>query len=502
MSGAFFFVLFLVVVGFIIHHVVKKTKRRVAEWSLAAQALGLDYIPAGLPIQTGTIHGECRGVWISVALHSERSGRNSTTYTRYVAQYAERLPVELRLTRQGFFHDVASFFGVQDIEVDDPEFDALVIIKGDDEDAVRAFLTPARRREITALYAWFERVSIDSGQIVALALGASDANSELVAGVEALIGASQALAGTAAAGRAQQRVRFVVSEEVEEDLDDKGYAELADELGDEPGDLISQIRQSWSEGRSFLGAPPVGLGRREVFEPYDPPVPTWDSERATDPGIGAPPPGGESEQLELEAVAEPGDGAEGDEALVLDEIGFEETTEEATEEPVPEPDLDQRPDAAVAFAGLSDVASAFAEIAPATGPELAPEPSTLATGSSAGELCDALFGDNASGYEIDSRFASHRGERVVWSGTLDEAHGFDLDFELGSGSGTRAVLEVHEVTTALGTTDPIRAVVRFPEGDASRLDGLVGRRVAFSGRLDKVKGLMKELILLDGELIG
>jgi hypothetical protein len=79
---------------------------------------------------------------------------------------------------------------------------------------------------------------------------------------------------------------------------------------------------------------------------------------------------------------------------------------------------------------------------------------------------------------------------------------FDLDFELGSGAGTKAVFEVHQVTNPFGTAEPIKAVVRLPEGFEPRLESLKGRPVEFAGRLDKVKGLMRELILLDGELTG
>lgn len=396
MSAAFVLIVFLVVGGFIIRHLVKKTKRRVGEWSLAAQSLGLDYVPAGLPFQTGVIHGDCQGMWVNVTLHSERSGRNSTTYTRYVIQYPERLPVELRLTRQGFFHDVASFFGVQDIEVGDEQFDALVIIKGDDEDAVRAFLTPVRRSEISALYARFERVSIDSGQIVALALGACEEHEALVNAVEALVTGAH---------------------------------------------VLSDDTALWDLGE-----------KRVVLEPYTPPVPSWESARPTPVEV-------------IERRAE-------------------------VEEP-----MDDAP---------VDVAKAFAELVedtPAPEPVPVAEPASAGAGSGAGDLCQALFGDSASGYEIDQRFGPFAGQAISWSGTLTDAQGFDLDFDLGSGAGTRAVLEVHEVTTQLGTTDAIRAVVRFPEGWQERLEGLVGQRVAFAGRLASVKGLMKELIVLDGTLV-
>jgi hypothetical protein len=436
MSGVFFFVVVVVVVIFIIRHVVKKTKRRVAEWSLAAQALGLDYVPAGLPIQTGSINGECQGVWISVALHSERSGRNSTTYTRYVAQYPERLPLELRLTRQGFFHDVASFFGVQDIEVGDPDFDALVIIKGDDEQAVRNFLTPERRAEITALYARFERVSIDSGQIVALALGASDQHQELVSAVEALIGASRVVSGA--------------------------------------GPAASPIGRAHGQR--------VRSNRREVFEPPDLPEPSWDSERATDPGVGVAPARPELEEAETEV--EP-----------AERSAFEMVASDTEQTPVPV-------DTAAAFAELDGGDLVHFEEERDEDVRPGPEPLVNTGSSGASDLCETLFGDGASGYEIDQRFAPHAGERVVWSGTLSEAEGFDLDFELGSGAGTRAVFEVHRVTNAFGTAEPIKAVVRLPEGYEPRLESLKGRSIEFAGRLEKVKGLMKELILLDGELIG
>jgi hypothetical protein len=59
----------------------------------------------------------------------------------------------LRLTRQGTFQFVASFFGSQDVTVGDAEFDETFVVKGRDKQEVQAFLGahPDARRALCAL---------------------------------------------------------------------------------------------------------------------------------------------------------------------------------------------------------------------------------------------------------------------------------------------------------------------------------------------------------------
>jgi hypothetical protein len=397
-GGAIVFLMFLGVAAVVVFALVKRTRRRAEAWSLAATVLGLRYVPGGLPVQLGNIHGDCKGVWVTVGLHNERSGRSNTVYTRYVVQFPRNLPLEIRLTRQGFLQEMASFFGIQDIEVGDEEFDALVVIKGDDPGAVRSFLTLGRRLAISRLYARFERVSIDRKQIEALALGADADADAMAAHVEALV-----------------RVALLLSPEVERPRPVPEAAPISpkpEAKADEPVE-------------THVEPPPA-----DPVEP-PPPPPSLDSARDTDPGPFRPRP------------------AE-----------------------VPEP--------------------------PAA-------PVTLATagagvGLAVDRLCDELFAGDPSSFEVDQRFAAHVGGLVSWTGVIRDAQAFDLDFELGAGSGVRAEIEVHEVASELGITSTITAVVRFPE---SALDGLktgVGKRVSFSGALKSVKGLMKEIYVTGGRL--
>jgi hypothetical protein len=493
MPGVFFFLLFTGVVVFIFWVAIKRTRKRATAWSGAAQALGLDYVAAALPIQLGTLHGSCKECWVSVGLHTERSGRSSTTYTRFVVQYPHRLPLELRITRQGFLQHVAAMFGVQDIEVGDEEFDALVIIKGDDPDAVRRFLTLGRRLEIARLYARFERVTFDSKQIEALARGASDYQESLVGDVEALVGAATLLGGR------PERAPAGVPE-----LETPAAGELLETVPDDFDErptldgFLDEVVDSWSAGKSVLGGSqglleqlfegptpviddgdrptPVSFAAPETpvtFEVRQTPAPAREPERTTDPGIAGPYRGPESQEVAFEVV------------------------EEAPVEPAAPPP--EQPDVAQAFAAAFAAEPGAAVSTPASAPAPAPTPGTLGPGAE--ELGRVLFGDDASGYEVEQRFGEWQGRRVMWSGVLSEAQAFDLDFEMGPGAGTKVVFEIGEHVSQFGTTSTIKAVVRFPEGAHAELQQRIGQRVSFAGVLDKAKGLMKEICLTDGELV-
>ena len=106
----------------------------------------------------------------------------------------------LRLTRQGTFQFVASFFGSQDVTVGDAEFDDLFVVKGRDKREIQAFLgaQPEARRALCVL-ARVASVKVTDGGLAIdwrTVLGESEL-AALLAQLPALVGLYDPTASTA-----------------------------------------------------------------------------------------------------------------------------------------------------------------------------------------------------------------------------------------------------------------------------------------------------------------
>lgn len=112
------------------------------------------------------ITGRLDEVYVKVDTVTERHGKSSTTYTRLHAGYPDSRSLELglTLTEEGFFSGIQKFFGAQDIQLGDDQFDGGFLVKGKNEDRVREFLTPARRHQIEQVFRSFPGATVtDSG---------------------------------------------------------------------------------------------------------------------------------------------------------------------------------------------------------------------------------------------------------------------------------------------------------------------------------------------------
>lgn len=76
------------------------------------------------------------------------TGKSSVTYTRIRAPFVNRDGFRFRVYRKGIFSDIAKFFGAQDIEIGDSEFDELFIIKSSDERTAVKLLSNNRIKEL------------------------------------------------------------------------------------------------------------------------------------------------------------------------------------------------------------------------------------------------------------------------------------------------------------------------------------------------------------------
>lgn len=137
-----------------------QSKKTNEAWAAAAAKLGFDFEP-GSWTKSREMSGMLDGVPVTAHVFHRGSGKNRRTYTGYRASVGQQLPAGLRLHKQGIFSGFAQFFGAQDIEIGDQEFDGGVVIKGEDPAEIAAFLTPSRKVRILSLMRQFYECMID-----------------------------------------------------------------------------------------------------------------------------------------------------------------------------------------------------------------------------------------------------------------------------------------------------------------------------------------------------
>jgi hypothetical protein len=115
-------------------------------WRLVAERFGLALEP-GAWNRSPRLDGSVSGHPLTVDIHKRRTGKHKTAYTRFRVG-VPRLPAGAEIRAEGFLSGISRAFGVKDIEVGDASFDSQVLVKGRDPKALRAFLTPVRRRSI------------------------------------------------------------------------------------------------------------------------------------------------------------------------------------------------------------------------------------------------------------------------------------------------------------------------------------------------------------------
>jgi len=116
-------------------------------WRQLSSEIGARYVEGSLwrGDKVQATHGE----W-TVTLDSfvVSTGKSIVVYTRMRAPYVNPGGFRFTIYRRGLFSDIATWLGMQDIEIGDEQFDQDFIIKGTDESQVRALLSNATLREL------------------------------------------------------------------------------------------------------------------------------------------------------------------------------------------------------------------------------------------------------------------------------------------------------------------------------------------------------------------
>ncbi|HKS35944.1 MAG TPA: DUF3137 domain-containing protein [Verrucomicrobiae bacterium] len=116
-------------------------------WQRLSAEIGADYVKGGFwkGDKVQATHGE----WtITLDTFAVSTGKVTIVYTRLRAPYVNPDHFRFTIYRRGLFSDIAKWLGMQDIEVGHPDFDRDFIIKGTDEQKLRALFDNPRLREL------------------------------------------------------------------------------------------------------------------------------------------------------------------------------------------------------------------------------------------------------------------------------------------------------------------------------------------------------------------
>ncbi|MBN2704287.1 MAG: hypothetical protein JXR23_08755 [Pontiellaceae bacterium] len=85
--------------------------------------------------------------------------------------YRNSIPVEMKIVRQGMFHELGKAFGMQDILTGNAEFDYQLLVKGADTQRVRGILSTPVQDAIIDLLSSFDDITITDSHIEAVKSG-------------------------------------------------------------------------------------------------------------------------------------------------------------------------------------------------------------------------------------------------------------------------------------------------------------------------------------------
>jgi len=97
----------------------------------------------GFPSISGTYRNYPLRIWMFTRSSGSGKSRSTTTYTAFSLRTNGSNDFEFHIYEQGFFSKIGiSLFGMQDVQINDDEFDRAFVIKTKDENRIMEFFTP------------------------------------------------------------------------------------------------------------------------------------------------------------------------------------------------------------------------------------------------------------------------------------------------------------------------------------------------------------------------
>ncbi|MDJ0497583.1 MAG: hypothetical protein QNJ89_07120 [Acidimicrobiia bacterium] len=243
-------------------------QRTVQMWNEVARELGLGF-QVGSGISRPVLTGAIGGLPVHIDTYVQRSGNNSTTYTRYRVTYPH-LGFELQLKRQGAFAAITKLFGAQDVEIGDSLFDETFVVKTNNPNRLRALLTPSVRTGLLRLVASYSGVVISDDNITFSKTGFESNRDRLKSTIQRLAATARLLSSPDAG----------VSDDMvvdrEQGLLDDVAGRIRERIEAEPDDVdqrIFEVETLAAAGREAAAA--ERLAELEQIAPADPDVVGW-----------------------------------------------------------------------------------------------------------------------------------------------------------------------------------------------------------------------------------
>jgi len=116
-------------------------------WRQLCAEIGAQYVEGGF--WKGDKVQATHGPWtITLDTYTVSNGKSSTVYTRMRAPFEDPDGFRFTVYREGIFSAIGKWFGMQDIEIGDEDFDRDFILKSNDGSKLRELLGSSRIREL------------------------------------------------------------------------------------------------------------------------------------------------------------------------------------------------------------------------------------------------------------------------------------------------------------------------------------------------------------------
>jgi hypothetical protein len=116
-------------------------------WRQLSEEIGGQYVEGGL-CRGDRVQGS-HGEWtVTLDTYTVQTGKTFVTFTRMRAPYVNPDGFRFTIHRRSMFTGIATFLGMQDVDVGDPAFDHDFVIKGTDEGRLRTLFSSPRLRQL------------------------------------------------------------------------------------------------------------------------------------------------------------------------------------------------------------------------------------------------------------------------------------------------------------------------------------------------------------------
>jgi hypothetical protein len=118
-------------------------------WQKLSEQIDARYVEGGF-WKGDKVQADHKDWTVTLDTYTVSTGKSTTVYTRMRAPFVNPSGFRFDVYRKSVFSGIGKFFGMQDIEIGDPQFDHDFIIKATNDSQVRELLANTRVRDLIA----------------------------------------------------------------------------------------------------------------------------------------------------------------------------------------------------------------------------------------------------------------------------------------------------------------------------------------------------------------